>query len=145
MTARIKWSAALIGLYVLSGCQASTLHTATEIDDDKRAVFCDIVGNPEKYRDAKVELRARYLSDGKHEEVLEELFCSHGRRIIDIGRRSGSDSVAKFYAERARICSERGAFYLCNTSAKVEVAGVIRVMSGEWVLDIEEIRDFDFD
>jgi len=89
-------------------------------------------------------VRARYVSDGRHEEVLEDLTCSQGRRIIDIGRRGDSESVARFYAERKRICSERGASYLCNTLAEVDVVGTVNVMSGKLVLDIKEVYKSEF-
>lgn len=130
-------------LLILNGCAPSAYVNATETSR-KKISLCDVVENFESYDGAEIELSARYVSDGKHEEVLEDLTCSQGRRIIDIGRRGNSESVARFYAARKRICSERGAAYLCNTSAEVDVSGTINVMSGQFVLDIKEVKQFDF-
>lgn len=130
-------------LLLLSGCAPSAYVSANGVHEGQ-SELCEIAENFEKYRGVEVELSARYISDGKHEEVLEDLSCSHGRRIIDIGRRGSSESVVKFYAERSRICSEHGDSYLCNTSADVDVTGTITMMSGEFVLDIKEVRRFVF-
>ena len=133
----------VFGVFLLSGCVSCSYVGASSVNEMQSAL-CKIAEDFEKYRGLEVEISARYVSDGKHEEVLEDLSCSHGRRIIDIGRRGSSESIVKFYAERSRICSDRGASYLCNTSAEVDVTGTINVMSGEFVLDIKEVRRFVF-
>jgi hypothetical protein len=133
-------SAALFGL---SGC-VSSAYIAENGATKPKTSFCEIAENLEKYKGVEVELTARYVSDGKHEEALESVSCGSGRRIIDIGRRGGSESVQKFYAARKKICSDRGALYLCNTSADVDMLGTINLMSGELVLDVQEVRRFAF-
>jgi hypothetical protein len=130
--------------FLLGGCVPSEQVRATD-GNDESSYFCKIAENLKDHVGADVELRARYVSDGKHEEVLEDQTCKEGRRIIDIGERGNSVSVANFYAERKKICSERGASYLCSTSAEVDVLGRITTMSGEFVLDINEVREFNFE
>lgn len=143
MTLRTVRLAALSAVLVLSGCVPST-HVGATNSSGKCISLCQVVANPDAYNGTDVEVRARYVSDGRHEEVLEDLTCSQGRRIIDIGRRGDSESVARFYAERKRICSERGASYLCNTLAEVDVVGTVNVMSGKLVLDIKEVYKSEF-
>lgn len=143
MITRSNCFSVLVGVSLLSSCACSA-HVSEVGADGRQPSFCEVAQNLEKYRGTKVELRARYVSDGKHEEVLEDATCSDGRRIIDIGRRGSSEPVARFYAERKKICSERGATYLCNTSADVDVLGVVSLMSGEFVLDVEEIVRYSF-
>lgn len=136
----------LVVVYVaslLAGCASATSVSARGVDADQPS-FCEVAQNLQLYRGTTVKLSARYVSDGKHEEVIEDASCNGGRRIIDIGRRSTSESVVKFYAERKRICAERGARYLCNTSADVEVLGKVNLMSGEFVLDLEEVSRYSF-
>lgn len=143
MTLRTIRSVALFAVLVLSGCMPSA-HVGAMGASGMSISLCEVVANLDAYNGTDVEVRARYVSDGRHEEVLEDLTCSQGRRIIDIGRRGDSESVARFYAERKRVCSERGASYLCNTVAEVDVVGTINVMSGEFVLDIKEVDKFEF-
>lgn len=143
MTMRTIRSTGLFAVLALSGCMPSA-HVGAMGASGRSIALCEVVENLSAYSGTDVELRARYVSDGRHEEVLEDLTCSQGRRIIDIGRRGDSESVKRFYAERKRICSERGASYLCNTSAEVDVVGTINVMSGEFVLDIKEVDNFKF-
>lgn len=143
MTLRINRSVILFAVLVLSSCVPSAHVGAMGVGDKSRSL-CEVVANLDTYDGIDVEVRARYVSDGRHEEVLEDLTCSQGGRIIDIGRRGDSESVAKFYTERKRVCSERGASYLCNTLAEVDVLGTINVMSGEFVLDLKEISKFEF-
>jgi hypothetical protein len=143
MTLRTIRSVALFAVLVLSGCMPSA-HVGAMGASGRSISLCEVVANLDAYNGTDVEVRARYVSDGRHEEVLEDLTCSQGRRIIDIGRRGDSESVARFYAERKRVCSERGASYLCNTLAEVDVVGTISVMSGEFVLDIKEVDKFEF-
>lgn len=130
-------------ILALSGCIPSA-HVGAISSSEKSISLCQVVANLDAYIATDVEVRARYVSDGRHEEVLEDLTCSQGRRIIDVGRRGDSESVAKFYSERKRICSERGASYICNTLAEVDVVGTVNVMSGEFVLDIKEVDMFEF-
>ncbi|WP_313458447.1 hypothetical protein [Stenotrophomonas sp.] len=135
--------AALSAALVLSGCIPSA-HVGATSPSGRGISLCQLVADLDAYNGTDVEVRARYVSDGRHEEVLEDSTCSQGRRIIDIGRRGDSESVARFYAERKRICSDRGASYLCNTLAEVDVVGTVNVMSGKFVLDIKEVGTFEF-
>ena len=143
MTLRTVRLAALSAALALSGCITSA-HVGAMSSSGTSISLCHVVNNLDAYIGTDVRIRARYVSDGRHEEVLEDPTCSQGRRIIDIGRRGESESVARFYTERKRICSERGASYLCNTLAEVDVVGTVNVMSGELVLDIKEIDKFEF-
>ncbi|KAA2284723.1 hypothetical protein [Arenimonas fontis] len=143
MTTRPQRLAAFYVAFFLAGCVSSTSVNVRDVEA-KQPSFCEVAWNLQLYHGAKVKLSARYVSDGKHEEVVEDASCVGGRRIIDIGRRGTSESVAKFYAERKKICSERGANYLCNISADVEVLGTISLMSGEFVLDLEEVCHYSF-
>ena len=143
MILRMNRPVVLVAALVLNGC-APSAHVSAMVAGGKNISLCEVVEHFEIYNGVDVELRARYVSDGRHEEVLEDLTCSQGRRIIDIGRRGNSQSVAKFYAERKRVCSERGASYLCNISAEVDVSGTINVMSGEFVIDLKEVKHFEF-
>jgi len=110
----------------------------------ERVSICNVLDDFERYQGRKVLIAARYLSDGVHEEVLEDLGCAQGRRIIDIGRRSDSTSVLNFYAARKKICADRGEEHLCNTSAMVEISGTIGVLSGDVVIDVSEVNRFRF-
>lgn len=130
--------------FLLGACVPFEQISATDSNGEDGSL-CKIIENLDAHVGADVELRARYVSDGKHEEILEDRTCKGGRRIIDIGEHGNSASAAKFYAERKKICSERGASYLCNTSAQVDVLGRISRMSGEFVLDINEVREFHFE
>ena len=136
---------ALLGAW--SAATQTTLpspHVGAMGASERSITLCEVVANPAAYDGSDVEMRARYVSDGRHEEVLEDPTCRQGRRIIDIGKRGDSESVKSFYAERKRVCSKRGASYLCNTLAEVDVVGTINVMSGEFVLDIKEVDNFKF-
>lgn len=144
MIAHLSRLALISGTLLIGSCMPPD-HFSTRDTNGGKSSFCAIAQNLKNYLGTKVEISARYVSDGKHEEVLEDAACSDGCRIIDIGRRSNFDSVSAFYLERRRICSGRGAIYLCNTSADIEVLGTINLMSGHFVLDVEEVLRHSFD
>lgn len=83
MTLRTIRSVALFAVLVLSGCMPSA-HVGAMGASGRSISLCEVVANLDAYNGADVEVRARYVSDGRHEEVLEDLTCSQGRRIIDI-------------------------------------------------------------
>lgn len=105
---------------------------------------CELVRHSSEWQGKEVLVKARYVSDGAHEEVLEETQCDTGRKIVDIGRRSNTESVTAFYGERSRRCEARNATRICNTEADVEVVGEVGSMSGELVLHLKEVRSVTF-
>lgn len=115
MTITMGCFAFVAALFALWG-YAPAARGTTQAAGGERPSLWEVAENLERYRGARLEFDAHFVSDGMHEEVLEDLSCDQGGKIIDIGRRGHSDSVARFYAERRRICTERGEPDLCSTS-----------------------------
>lgn len=138
-----RLSAVLAVAIAISGC-VSTTGAASPDANGNLVSLCEMSDDFDSYLEMQVEVEAGYVSDGRHEEVLEDVSCAGGRRIIDVGRRAQTASVDAFYTERKRICEERRAAYLCNTRADVRVVGTVGLMAGHYVLNIEEVEEFSF-
>jgi hypothetical protein len=77
MILRINRSVILYAVLVLSSCVPSAHFGAMGANDKSRSL-CEVVANLDACDGIDVEVRARYVSDGRHEEVLEDLTCSQG-------------------------------------------------------------------
>jgi hypothetical protein len=107
--------------------------------------LCRVASDPGRYVGRSLKLSARFVSDSKHEEVLEEMNCAGGRMILDIGRRAKTDSVKAFYESVRAFCLSRGATYLCNVSGSVRIVGSVGVMSDQFVLHLDEVQWYEIE